>query len=259
MFKTNQLRDAWKGLRTLTGSGKVKSDNALTNSPGSADRLNMFYARFDCTDFSWERQQLTQQLMERVTLEDQITVTEQEVYNNLNRICTNKATGPDKVSGVIIKRCASSLQTIFSCIFNMSLSMCRFPHLWKMGEVIPVEKKPLPAVDNDLRPVTLTAIVAKCFERIVLPKLMSYVKPILDRLQFAYLPSRCTEDAINYILHELAQHLDKAGTSARCMYIDYSSAFNTMQPHILIKKLDMYGVPAGLQLWVLDFLMQRDQ
>ena len=43
--------------------------------------------------------------------------------------------------------------------------MCIMPALWKIGEIVQVQKKPLPKVDNDLRPVTLTAIFAKCFER----------------------------------------------------------------------------------------------
>lgn len=141
----------------------------------------------------------------------------------------------------------------------MSLSLCRFPQPWKVGEIIPISKKPLPKVDNDLRPVTLTAILAKCFERIVLPKIKLHVMPLIDKLQFAYLPSRSTEDAINYMIHEVTQHLEVAGTCVRCMYIDYSSAFNTMQPHLLIKTLDRYMVPARLQLLVLDFLTNRSQ
>jgi hypothetical protein len=88
---------------------------------------------------------------------------------------------------------------------------------------------------------------------------MVYVKPLLDKLQFAYLDKRSTDDAVNFLIHELAQHLDKPGASARCLYIDFSSAFNTMLPHLLIEKLSLYGVPKRLQLWVLDFLSFRKQ
>jgi hypothetical protein len=58
MFKQHNTRDAWKGLRTLTGQGRGNSSDALTNVPGAADRLNQFYARFDDIDFSTLHQQL---------------------------------------------------------------------------------------------------------------------------------------------------------------------------------------------------------
>ena len=76
----------------------------------------------------------------------------------------------------------------------------------------------------------------------MLPKLFAYVKPNMDILQFAYLPNRCTEDALNTFLHELTQHLDKGCNYARCLFIDYSSAFNTMQPHVLLDRLEGYKV-----------------
>ena len=130
---------------------------------------------------------------------------------------------------------------------------------WKVVEITPVSKKTLTKVDNDLRPVTLTSILSNCFERIELPKLSHRLMPVMDNLQFAYLANRSTEDALNTLIHEIAQHLDRGSNNARCFFIDYSSAFNTMQPHILIDRLYMYNVPARLQLLVLDFLTNRKQ
>ena len=41
---------------------------------------------------------------------------------------------------------------------------------------------------------------------------MLCIKPQLDNLQFAYLPNRATVDAINTLVHEIAQHADKKQT-----------------------------------------------
>ena len=114
-------------------------------------------------------------------------------------------------------------------------------------------------MDNDLRPVTLTPILSKCYEQVMLPKLKSHVMPLIDKLQFAYLEKRSTEDAINTLLHFTSHHLDQPKSYARCLFIDYSSAFNTIQPHILLQTLDKYNVPANLQLFILDFLTDRQQ
>ena len=89
---------------------------------------------------------------------------------------------------------------------------------------------------------------------------MNYVCPHLDPLQFAYLAKRTTEDAINTLLHHTTHHLDKkTPTYVRSLFIDYISAFNTMQPHLLINKLNRYDVHPSLQLWILNFLTNRTQ
>ena len=245
---------------------KSKKESILTSAPGSADRLNSFYARFDNKDFSEEHLKRKSELLKCIANEDPIEISEDEVIKNFSKISTKKSSGPDKIGGKILKSCSSSLLYIIHKLFNLSVSAFKMPSVWKIGELIPVSKKPLPKVDNDLRPVTLTSILSKCFERIMLPKIMFYAKPHLDNLQFAYLPDRCTEDAVNTLIHELTQHLDKSpnkkhplGHYGTCLFIDYSSAFNTMQPHILLDKLNMYNVPARLQLWILDFLTNRFQ
>ncbi len=44
------------------------------------------------------------------------------------------------------------------------------------------------------------------------------------------------EDAIAHILHTALSHLDKTGSYVRFLFIDYSSAFNTIVPSRLIIK-----------------------
>ena len=259
MFNTNNMKDAWKGLKTITGQGTSKKSCPLTRPPGSADRLNVFYSRFDNKDFSENIAARKLKLTNDIRNESPITISTQEVAKALKSIKTNKATGPDNISGLILKKCLSSLLYILHYIFNQSVDLCTMPSLWKIGEIIPVSKKPLPKVDNDLRPVTLTAVISKCFEKVILPKISACTSPFMDNLQFAYLPHRSTEDALITLLHELKQHLDRGSNFTRCLFIDYSSAFNTMQPHILIDRLAEYNVPARLQLLVLDFLTDRKQ
>ena len=93
-------------------------------------------------------------------------------------------------------------------------------------------------VDIYLRPVTLTAILAKCFVPVILSKISPRTKTIMDKLQFAYLPNRFTDDATTTLIHELTQHLVRGSNYARCLFIDYSPAFNTNQPYIRIRRLD---------------------
>ena len=43
------------------------------------------------------------------------------------------------------------------------------------------------------------------------------------------------------------------------MFFDFSSAFNTIQPHLLCDKLIMYKMPPSIIAWILDYLTDRPQ
>ena len=99
----------------------------------------------------------------------------------------------------------------------------------------------------------------KTFESIVKTRLKAQIATFEDNLQFAYKEKRGVEDAIITLVHKLVTHLDKSNTYARLLFVDFSSAFNTIQPHILIRKLIDMGVNSYLILWLHSFLTERTQ
>ena len=114
---------------------------------------------------------------------------------------------------------------------------------------------------NDRSPIALTSVPMKVCERLVLNDLKLKVAPQLDPMQFAYQKDSNTEDAILILLELLYSHLERTrfGNSARVMFFDFSSAFNTIQPHLLVNKLLDTNVPCGLIQWTLDYLTNRSQ
>lgn len=81
--------------------------------------------------------------------------------------------------------------------------------------------------------------------------------PNLDPHQFAYRANRSTEDAIAAALHTVLSHLEHLGNYVRILFIDYSSAFNTIIPDILVNKLSDLDFPP--LTWIKDFLNNRPQ
>ncbi|KAI3357059.1 hypothetical protein L3Q82_015437 [Scortum barcoo] len=67
------------------------------------------------------------------------------------------------------------------------------------------------------------------------------------------------DDAVIYLLHTSLTHLEKAGSTVRIMFFDFSSAFNTIQPRLLGDKLQLAGVDHHLTTWILDYLTHRPQ
>ncbi|KAL0180402.1 hypothetical protein M9458_025844, partial [Cirrhinus mrigala] len=173
-----------------------------------------------------------------------------------------KAPGLDGVTPACLKTCTDQLAPILSQIFNRSLELCEVPSCFKRSTVIPVPKKPKITELNDYRPVALTSVVMKSFEKLVLAYLKNITGPLLDPLQFAYRANRSVDDAVNMGLHFILQHLDKTGNYVRILFVDFSStiaAFNTIIPSLLQSKLAQLSVPSSICQWITSFLTDRQQ
>ena len=80
-------------------------------------------------------------------------------------------------------------------------------------------------------------------------KLLLDVQDYLDPFQYAYRQGRGTYDAVNTVVHLILKHLD-----TRLLFIDYSLAFNLIQPHTLLSKLKQMNVNPYIIKWYHSFL-----
>ena len=120
-----------------------------------------------------------------------LVITGHEVRRLFKGQNIRKAWGHDMVSPAALKHCVSELAPVFRH-FNKSLNICRLPVCFKSAVIIAVPKKPKITCLNDYRPVALTSVVMKTFERLVL----SYLKASTDHLmdpQFAYRANRSVD------------------------------------------------------------------
>lgn len=98
-------------------------------------------------------------------------------------------------------------------------------------------------------PIDLWHIPAKCLERLVIKHIGEARPQTLDPHKFAYSKSRLTEDIIATVLYTLLEHL----------FIDISSAFNSIRPNKLLTKLHHFGLNTTLCNLLLDLLTNRSQ
>lgn len=187
------------------------------------------------------------------------TFTEHEVRRTLQAVDPKKAAGPDGISGRVLKACADQLSGIFMRIFNQSLAESTVPPCLKSSTIVPLPKKPHISGLNDYRPVALTPVVMKCFEKLVRGHITSCLPKSLDPHQFAYRANRSTEDAVATALHAALSHLEQQGNYVRMLFVDYSSAFNTILPGKLMNKLMDLGIPYPTCMWIKSFLTCRTQ
>ena len=97
----------------------------------------------------------------------------------------------------------------------------------------------------------------KSFEHVIKQRFMSILD--LDQHQFAYRQNRSTKDAFISLDHILRKHLEQPKSYARVLFVDFSSAFNTILPHILAERLSNQGVPVIFTKLIVSFLSNRTQ
>ena len=70
-----------------------------------------------------------------------IQFSHEDILKVLSNLDTSKAIGPDGLSAVFLKGCASSLSESLTYLFNLSMRTGKIPSSWKLANVVPVFKK----------------------------------------------------------------------------------------------------------------------
>ena len=117
----------------------------------------------------------------------------------------------------------------------------------------------MPSQYKDFRPISLLYHLGKLAEDVVINKLKYKLTEIVDVNQFAYQSKIGTVDAVMQLVDDITNELDKP--NIKCMLlasVDFSKAFDRLQPAVLVGKMKSY-VNLNLIQLVQSFLDNRQQ
>lgn len=166
-LRNSNLGSAWDGMKTIVGTKPKRDSNIVLEGYRDdfqlAQAFSEFFLRFDTHDF----ENILCEQKNNLIGTRPIPFEEQDVINMFKHSKARKSSGPDNIEGQLLISCAEQLGSIFYYIFQLSLTQQKVPRLWKSSTVIPVAKKNHPVELNDFRPVALTSLVMKSFERLL--------------------------------------------------------------------------------------------
>ncbi len=137
------------------------------------------------------------------------------------------------------------------------------PNQWRDGVITPVPKVSRPQGVEAYRPITVTPILSRLLERIVV---RDYIYPIFTNPdfthkfsdQFAFRPTGSTTAALIAIWHKVTNLL-QTHAYVHVIALDFSKAFDTVRHQTLIQKLALLPLPSRIHNWIIDYLGGRRQ
>ena len=99
---------------------------------------------------------------------DSVNFSPATVYDHLCNINASKACGPDFLPGFLLKHCAEFIATPLAYLFNLSVRTGKLPQDWVTGNVVTVFKRNKKNIVSNYRPISLTSLVIKTMEQIIL-------------------------------------------------------------------------------------------
>ena len=191
-------------------------------------------------------------------LTDSVCIPEinlQSVCDQFKSVKRGVACGSDKLPWWVFKLLSNDLAPTFTYIFQETFSNNSIPSLWKNALTTPVPKIKKPLTVNDYRPIDLASIAFNCLQKILLPRLMTCVDNLGDTNQFAYKKGVSCVDAVLVLVNDVVTHLNsKETTMSKVIFLDFSSAFNTVLPNMLLKDLSVFIKEPWFLKWLSQFL-----
>ena len=237
----------------------LKVDNDLIcDDKEKADTFNNFFlksAKIDDTNVP--RPDFTCTVENRLS---QVIVNEKDIIDLLKSLDITKATGPDQISHVMLKKAGDVISPSLSRIFNLSLTSAKYPVLWKEANVVPIHKKNDNAITDNYRPVSLLSCVGKLFERVVFKYVFNFLRDnnAITLKQSGFMPGDSTVYQLTHLYHLFSEAIDKQ-KSVRIVFCDISKAFDRVWHTGLLAKLSKIGITGNLLNWFQDYLTERKQ
>ena len=186
--------------------------------------------------------------------------TPYEIEELCRGLDSSKSVGWDEVSPRVIKGVYRELAGPLSAFLNYCLRESIYPEFFKVARVVPVYKGEDPTQFGNYRPVSVLPVLSQVFERVLQNRLVEFLSEagVLIPGQYGFRAGHSTAMAVLDMVEKIRGAWN-SGNSALGVFIDLKKAFDTVDHHILLAKLEHYGIRGGAQDLLASYLKGRSQ
>jgi hypothetical protein len=145
-------------------------------------------------------------------------------------------------------------------LYRYLIDKGQIPTQWKFANVTPVFKKGLASDVSNYRPISLTSVFCKLFERIIHEQMLGYLlkNSLISSQQHGFLSKHSTCTQLLETVNDWTIALRNCNI-VDVVYFDIAKAFDTVSHAKLTHKLQAYGIGGSLLSVIADFLGGRSQ
>ena len=150
----------------------------------------------------------------------ELTILPGDVRKILCELDINKAMGSDKIHPKLLKFLSGNdwfLNSLTS-LFNACIKNEEIPLIWKTALVVPLHKKGSVHLANNYRPVSLTCILCKIYEKFIRKHILSYVVTLISDKQHGFTTGRSCLSNLLETIDNVFEYLSE-GHCADILYL----------------------------------------
>ena len=177
---------------------------------------------------------------------------ENEISKLITQLPNKKSHGYDKINNCSLKELRPVLLTPLTIAFNKSLEEGIFPDCMKDMDTVPLFKSKCQLDCNNYRPISLLITLSKSLEKIIYNRTIAF----LFSSQYGFRKKHSCSDAIMELVSEILKN-NENGIHTACIFLDLSKVFDTLNPAILLQKMQNYGIRGIANQWFTSYLSKR--
>ena len=236
--------EAWRVINEMSGRKRSKEGQIAGNSP--EERVTSWFTHFrnllgthPPVDGAEEE---IPAVLTNLNIDDG-PFTVEELARGKSTLRQGKSAGPDGIPPEVLKNC--DLDDIILEMCNLALLKDHKPDMWSLSNIIPVPKSGDLSKPDNYRGISLTCIIAKIYNRMILNRIRGAIDPCLRENQNGFREGRTTVTQI-LALRRIIEEVRKNNLTAVLCFIDFKKAFDSIHRGKMIRILEAYGVPPNL-------------
>jgi hypothetical protein len=186
-------------------------------------------------------------------------ISTSEVILTLRKLKKNSSPGLDEIHPAMLLNLHPQAIQKLTDLFNRILASGEYPSSWKRAIVVAIPKPNKdPLQPTSYRPISLTSVLAKLFERILNKRLNWYLESngILSPNQYGFRKKRNTIQAISDLELQIREAF-AAKEHLYAIFFDLEKAYDRVWRHHICQLLFKYGLRGNLPSVLQSFLADR--
>jgi hypothetical protein len=262
----SKIKETWQIINSMLGRQSINIDSIILKYMSDIYELKEIVDNFaeyfvesidnlsiDCDIKLCEQTPVENHLQSMILPE----ITDEITLNIINLLNAKKGPGDDGICMEDIKNGGPDFISCITKFINSCVKNEKYPEALKLAIVRPIYKGGDHKLFSNYRPIAILDLLDKISQKYIEVYFTDHLdtNKIIDTNQFAYQKSKGTNLLISEVSNYINEELGK-NNHLLCLFVDFSKAFDLVDPNLLIEDLEEIGV-RGPALKIMENMLKN--